>query len=179
MGGREGGREGGVRMDGERGSWGWESLLCGQRRRRDVVGRTRSFLRDQQILLASLSLSLSLSLMMLPRLISHSFLYLRSYLLSLCGRYRVPPYQTNCFDLCTVCAVPHFKAAGDPLSWMHYSQRQAGRRSHSICAFFPTLASEPRLIRDSRPGSLARPLALSPCPPRVCSCFLSLLPSGR
>ena len=42
-------------MDGERGSWGWESLLCGQRRRRDVVGRTRSFLRDQQILLASLS----------------------------------------------------------------------------------------------------------------------------
>ena len=162
---------------GERGSGGWESLslLCGQRRRRDVVGRTRSFLRDQQILLASLSL------MMLPRLISHSFLYLRSYLFSLCGHYCVPPYRTNCFNLlCTAMQYPILKRPGTHcLGCITVKGRQT--QPEHMCFLPPPwpLSQDSFETRDlgrspSRPGPLLARLFLLSFPP---SLPLSLSPS--
>ena len=72
--------------------------------------------------------------------------------------------------------IPHLRAAaaGDPLSWMYFSSGRQTQPEHTVCAFFRTLASEPRLSRDL---GRSRPVPLLPRP-RVCSCFLSLSPSS-
>lgn len=109
---------------------------------------------------------------MLPRLISHRFLYMHSYPLSLWTLF-----TSLLFSHSSSTNIPHLRAAaaGDPLSWMYFSSGRQTQPEHTVCAFFRTLASEPRLSRDLG-RSPCRPLAPSPSP-RVCSCFLSLLPS--